>query len=115
MNVCAPGARREGRSRGLLVAKLLTGRGSFEDDAERAAEEARKHASFNLLVGQRDRVLYVRDDGSPFTPVPSGIHGHSNARLDVSWPKVDRGRRCLTEALVPDGSTSGLGRETFAA
>jgi uncharacterized protein with NRDE domain len=39
-NVRAPDARRDGQSRGLLVAKLLTGRGTLEEDAERAAEEA---------------------------------------------------------------------------
>lgn len=102
-NVRAKGARREGRSRGLLVAGLLTGTGSLDEDALRSAGEARAHASFNLLVGEGDRVLYIRDDGSPPTPVLPGVHGLSNARLDVGWPKVEHGRQLLQAAMTQTG------------
>ena len=69
----------------------------------RAATSLGVGLHFNLLVGEGDRVLYVRDDGSPPTPVLPGVHGLSNARLDVGWPKVERGRQLLEAAMKPTG------------
>ena len=31
------------------------------------------------------------------TPIARGIHGLSNARLDDAWPKVERGKRLLSQ------------------
>lgn len=107
-NVRDPRARREGESRGRLVADVLRSRGSLDEAAAAAAESARAFPSFNLLLGEGGRVLYVRDDGSTPMEVSSGVHGLSNARLDVPWPKVVRATEALSAAL---NSPSGLDPE----
>lgn len=99
-NVRDPAARREGLSRGLLVASVLTARESLDDVAARALEEAPRYPAFNLLVGEGSRVLYVRDDGAAPQELTPGPHALSNARLDDPWPKTIRALGALDRALT---------------
>lgn len=102
-NVRSPEARREGRSRGELVRSFL------ESDATppvwTASLDARHDAypAFNLIVADRETVLYANERRGPATVLGPGIHGLSNARIDVPWPKVSLGRRAMTRAIAPNG------------
>lgn len=96
-NVRHPTARKDGRSRGALVADYLRG-----DAPARAYAEAIDRAAFpafNLLLADGQGVFYTNELGALHAVEP-GIHGLSNARLDDPWPKVDRGRAALARVIA---------------
>ncbi len=90
-NVRHPAARRFGLSRGALVRAALDG-----IVPEGAALDA--YPAFNLLVGNEAHLEYRNEEGVQQVLEP-GIHGLSNARLDVAWPKVVRARAGLEQLL----------------
>ena len=97
-------ARRAARSRGELTADFL--RGDEAPGAYLATVAARcaDYQGFNLLLGDGDELWYLHGDGSRGAtprPLEPGIYGLSNAALDVPWPKVERARRALSEAVAP--------------
>jgi uncharacterized protein with NRDE domain len=90
-----PGAR----SRGLLVSDFLQGRMPAADYAERCAASAHLYHGFNLLIGDSSGVYCQTHGSASPIRVSPGIHGLSNHRLDTRWPKVERGRHALRQAL----------------
>ncbi|HEX7603366.1 MAG TPA: NRDE family protein, partial [Polyangiaceae bacterium] len=103
-NVRDPAALRYGRSRGVLVRDYLTSQASprdFSRDLDRPAFPA-----FNMLAGVGRQLFYLRDDHPDAVPVTPGLHGLSNARLDVFWPKVEDGLRGLRRVLDAPASPS---------
>ena len=100
-NVRDPSARRHGTaSRGFLVRDALVSE-AVPPVIDRAAFPA-----FNLLVVESDAVWSLRDDEDDATKVGRGVHGLSNLRLDVSWPKVERARSVFAGSEPP--STDAL-------
>jgi uncharacterized protein with NRDE domain len=85
------------RSRGALVADYLVR--NREAGAYGASIDRAVHPKFNLLVGQGLELFYVRDDRPEVERLTDGLHGLSNARLDVFWPKVELGLRKLAAVL----------------
>lgn len=85
-------------SRGQLVLDALEA-----PDPETFVEklDAGAYAGFNLLAGRWDAAgglaLFAAHNAHPESPrrVEPGIHGLSNATLDVGWPKVAGGREAL--------------------
>ena len=103
-NVRDLAARREGRSRGLLVRDYLTSQASphaFSGALVRTA-----YPAFNLIAGVGRQLFYLRDDQPDAIPIAPGLHGLSNARLDVFWPKVEDGVRGLRGVLDAPASPS---------
>ncbi|CAN5305014.1 NRDE family protein [soil metagenome] len=96
-NVRDPKARHEGLSRGKIVSDWLTGTASL--DTYGNAIDGERYPAFNAIVGQGLDLRYLRDDRPGSAPIPDGLHGLSNARLDVFWPKVEDGLRKL-DAIV---------------
>jgi uncharacterized protein with NRDE domain len=96
-NLRHPEARKEGASRGALVADYLRGQATAADYAQNVAGSAEQYASFNLLVGDPTSAYYIRDSAGGvgvgsvtahrLTP---GIWTLSNGRLGEQWPKVQR-------------------------
>lgn len=93
-NIRAPSERRDDApTRGALVADYLTGNTSPEEYVETISADADRFNGFNLLVGNRDSLIWYSnraDDERNGKPLPSGIYGLSNASLDSPWPKVVR-------------------------
>lgn len=100
-NVRAAGSRREGRSRGIAVAGLLTADAPLDSSLDALADASSTFPAFNILAGDASGVRYLADDARP-VPVASGVHGLSNARLDSSWPKVERSKKQLALELEKD-------------
>lgn len=96
-NVRSPTARRVGRSRGALVSSVLT---SGIDAIEREA-----YPAFNLLFGDAAGVYSADESPAASIALSAGIHGLSNARVDVPWPKVTRVQTALTR-LVAESTES---------
>lgn len=95
-NVRHPSARKEGRSRGALVADFLRGDAPARAFAEAIDRPA--FPAFNLLLADEEGVFYTNELGELRALAP-GIHGLSNARLDDPWPKVERGKAALARGL----------------
>lgn len=94
-NIRAPAERRQDApSRGALVANFLIGRMPAADYVAAIAPDAHRFNGFNLLVGDRDTLIWYSNRGEQDSrngqPLPPGIYGLSNDLLDVPWPKVVR-------------------------
>lgn len=100
-NVRDPAARREGLSRGALVAGFLTESG-VSARTYVASVSASAYPGHNALFFDGDALVYANDEGV-VTELTAGIHGLSNARIDTPWPKVVAGKQAL-EALVSRGA-----------
>ncbi len=95
-NVRAPSEKRDDApSRGALVADYLSGRCGPQAYIEELSAHASRFNGFNLLVGDRDTLLWYSnkaedDDERNGKPLSPGVYGISNGLLDTPWPKVVR-------------------------
>ncbi len=113
-NVRHPGARREGRSRGELPLRFASGPESIVDVARALQPELGGFPAFNLIAASPEEGTFAWSErGGPILRMPAGVHGLSNARVDVPWPKVVRGREALASAL--DGPRDALAARLFLA
>jgi uncharacterized protein with NRDE domain len=105
-NVRAPGVRRDGKSRGWLVRDAALS-GDPVDVYARAIDRP-AFPAFNLLLADAHGMFYARDDAGVVERIANGVHGLSNDRLDVSWPKVERVKNRLRALLdVPATPSAG--------
>jgi uncharacterized protein with NRDE domain len=83
-------------SRGELVPAVL----DAASEPSIALAVLMRHASayngFNLLAGDTDRAFWMSNRATEVQPLPPGIHGLSNARLDTPWPKLSRTKNAIT-------------------
>lgn len=118
------------RSRGELVTRWLQGHGENDEDRLADAIDPGAYGGFNLVVGdfhrQRWTWLSNRDPEAPHEVRSAGLHrkmleagvyGLSNASLDTPWPKTERLKQAVADALVglhgpadPDGWMLPLAR-----
>tara|TARA_R100000005_G_scaffold96086_1_gene80604 strand:- start:10475 stop:11281 length:807 start_codon:yes stop_codon:yes gene_type:complete len=93
------------RSRGELAVNFLTGETTPEDYLRSLAAAGDDYAGFNLLVGTVEELWYYsnRLGDEPARPLPPGVYGLSNERLDTPWPKLLRARSRLA-ALIDAGT-----------
>ncbi len=86
-------------SRGRLVADYLREEPAPDEYLQEVEAEADQYNGFNLLIGTPEDTFYFSNRNGPPRPVKPGIHGMSNAQLDESWPKVERGTSRLDTLL----------------
>ena len=103
------------RSRGGLVADYL--RGSTEAQVYVATMEPRVHEyhGFNLLIGDRSGVHYLSNKDKGSVMLAAGFYGLSNHLLNSPWPKVERGKLALREALAGTAKPDRLTETLLAA
>jgi uncharacterized protein with NRDE domain len=94
-NVRAPSEKRaDAPSRGTLVADYLSGQSSPQDYIDALREDGRDYNGFNLLVGDRDSLIWYSNRGEGDErngrPLAPGVYGISNGLLNSAWPKVVR-------------------------
>jgi len=103
-NIRRPGAMYDGkRSRGELPLEFLRQQGDPEEFAHSLSGMADEFAPFNLLYGTSEQLYYSTSDALDPIPIEEGIHGLSNASLDVPWPKVEHVRGQLGSCLSKAG------------
>ncbi|HLK38963.1 MAG TPA: NRDE family protein [Polyangiaceae bacterium] len=105
-------AGKAARSRGALCRDFLIGDEDAASYGRRVVAERAIYADFNLLVCDGRSLFYVNRSSDTAVRVAPGVHGLSNAALDVPWPKVERSTAALRRAL--DGPPEALGPELFA-
>lgn len=89
-------------SRGRLVQNYLEGSTTPEAYIRKLPDGGKAYNGFNLLLGDGETLYYYSNREGRVREVRPGVHGLSNALLDVPWPKVSRGVKALTEALRDD-------------
>jgi len=87
------------RSRGELVANYLRVDQRPADYLARLRPDAGVYNGFNLITGDLDELCYLSNRGGDPIVIAPGVHGLSNHLLDTPWPKVERGKKILTELL----------------
>jgi len=92
--------RPDARSRGELAAAYLTGSDPPAAYASSAHAIKSAYNPFNLLVGDATECWFVGYRESRPLRLEPGLHGLSNASLDTPWPKVERSRAMLDQALA---------------
>jgi len=96
-------------SRGTLVLEFLRAYDPAPLFLEKLYKESPVYNGFNLIFGYPDELFYFspRLGGQPIWP---GLHGLSNAYLNTSWPKVERGKALMKEVLTfpPEKWADGL-------
>lgn len=85
-----PAHRPRDRSRGRLPTDFLMGERSPGRYAADVWADREAFNPFNLLVGAGADVAYVSSHADGVQRVSAGVHGLSNATLDVPWPKTAR-------------------------
>jgi uncharacterized protein with NRDE domain len=88
------------RSRGRLVAGYLHGSVGAQDYLASIEPHAREYNGFNLLAGDGAGVHYLSNRENSSMMLSPGVYGLSNQFLDSPWPKVERGKLALREALA---------------
>jgi uncharacterized protein with NRDE domain len=87
-------------SRGHLVSRFLDTTQSPLSHARELQKGAMAYHGFNLLLADRNDLVYVSNRNRGPASVSAGVHGLSNHLLDTAWPKVDRGRARLETLLA---------------
>jgi uncharacterized protein with NRDE domain len=87
------------RSRGELAANYLRGQAAPAAYMNRLQSDVQAYNGFNLIAGNIHELWYGSNRGAQATIVRPGVHGLSNHLLDTPWPKVERGRKVMTELI----------------
>jgi uncharacterized protein with NRDE domain len=90
-------------SRGQLVVNCLVDPAPTPPSALVARVTGSAYDGFNLLVGDRNELVYTTNRAHGAHALDPGVYGVSNARLDLPWPKVDRGRDAFEAAIEDRG------------
>ncbi|UZG42721.1 NRDE family protein [Caldimonas thermodepolymerans] len=106
---------RDAPSRGAIVPHWLRGDLSVEHFWRQVAQAG--YNGFNVIAADlaRGTCAWASNRAARPHPLRRGIHGLSNAQLDTPWPKVERLKRHLREALDAAASAEALALRLFAA
>lgn len=107
--------KSEAPSRGNLVADFLKGTTGPAEYLGRIGKDAGSYNGFNLIVGDRDRLVYASNRGPWAQPIQPGIHGISNHLLDTPWPKVRDGIARFKQLVTADDAALFSGLEELLA
>lgn len=89
------------QSRGTIITQCLTQQ-SLQDSLENLQENRSQFAGFNLLAGDLlSELVYLSSDNNK-QYLNDGIYGLSNAQLDSPWPKLEFGKKNLTQLVQQD-------------
>ena len=78
---------------------------------------AQRHNGFNLVVADLPGAgwFWASSAGRAPQPIAAGIHAISNAALDTPWPKTEKLKARLADALRAADSVDALSQALFAA
>lgn len=90
------------RTRGEIIPEFLTQDGSRKNRLTKLQMKYPAYSGFNLLAGNADQLFYLNNINRKFQSVAPGIHGISNAFLDIPWPKVEKAMSAFKDAVQPN-------------
>ena len=83
-------------SRGNLTKNYLLNGGDPLSYLFRTQFQATKYNGFNLLVADKDNLMYYSNQEKIIKTLHSGVYGLSNHLLDTEWGKLTRGKEKLS-------------------
>jgi len=86
-------------SRGKLVSGFLAGVPDASSYLARIRNEKDLYNGFNLILGDRDRIIWYSNRSDVTTPLLPGVYGLSNHLLDTPWPKIVRAKSLFEETI----------------
>jgi len=86
-------------SRGDLVADALKFNGNVEDFMVGLQGQDNLYPGYNLLVGDGNELFYYSNVGRELQKLVPGIYGVSNHLLNTCWPKVQKGKKGLSQII----------------
>jgi len=89
-------------TRGSIVTDYLSGSKPAPVFLETLDEDAENFNGFNVLAGTPDSFFHYSNETRSITEIESGIHGISNAVLNTPWPKVEKAKEDLRNAISND-------------
>jgi uncharacterized protein with NRDE domain len=91
--------KKNAPSRGEIVINYLLGPDGPDTYLKDLSKKADLYNGFNLVLGERERLIwYSNRNGKPVNLSP-GIYGLSNHLLDSSWPKVSKSKDALASHI----------------
>lgn len=88
-------------TRGALVSHYLQDATTAPQYARTIDTQGNQFNGFNLLLADSNSVHYVSNRAqNPESLVSEGVHGLSNATLDIAWPKVTRTTQAVNKLLA---------------
>ena len=92
-------------SRGNLCSDYLNSTMSAQDYLQQLHPHKNQYAGFNLIVGElfcasgKPQLFYYGNRNPHISAISEGVHGLSNGTFNEPWPKVEHGRRQLSQQL----------------
>lgn len=93
-------------TRGKLVSDFLANDIDPSSYLDRLRLEKDRYNGFNLILGNRDRIIWYSNRSDRVTPLPPGVYGLSNHLLDTPWPKIVRAKAGIEEIIRPGEQVS---------
>ncbi|PHS71985.1 MAG: hypothetical protein COB22_06105 [Cycloclasticus sp.] len=87
------------KSRGLIVKDFLSCQLSSREFISNLKTRDANIGLFNLLLRDKNELIYYTNDTQRISSIEPGIHGISNASLDTAWPKLTRGCELFKSTL----------------
>lgn len=93
--------RKNAPTRGNLVRDYLVREVDAEMYLQEIQERGADYNGFNLVCGEmQGKLFYYSNYAEKVEEISPGIHGLSNALLNTSWPKVEKGKEKMKEMLT---------------
>lgn len=91
--------RPDALSRGHLVSDYLRGEETPLGYIKGLAERGHPYNGFNLVLGDRETLLWCSNRAGKEKNLGPGIYGLSNRLLDTPWPKTEKGKAGLKDLI----------------
>lgn len=99
------------RSRGNLPLEFLLSEQRCEDFIRSVSPDV--FDGFNQLIDDGNQLCYLSNRSESLLPVPSGIHGISNAVFDTPWPKLEA-RKAALKSYIDSAELKGEHNREFS-
>ena len=95
-----PNSRRQApRSRGQLISEFLQSNQSADEYAAMLRTTFDQYNGYGLLFGDIGQLRYQTNKSTLSTVIRGGVHALSNSLINTPWPRVQAGKRLLTDLL----------------
>ncbi len=92
--------RSDAPTRGRLVSEYLAGAQGPREYVAAVARKASQYNGFSMLAGDLESMGFFSNRGGEALEIAPGVHALSNHLLDTPWPKVEKGKALMREALA---------------
>ncbi len=86
-------------SRGEIVTNFLNGADSTKSYMQNLSNHKKDYVGYNVLAGTPDELMYYNNIEDTITTIDPGTHGLSNHFLNTPWPKVEKGKKRLSDYI----------------